>query len=144
TPKEKDIIDHGKLSTALAVKRPDLYKAAYIKRYGGKTQAGKKTALAKATAAIKAAAAAAKAAKDGGLVKAVRYPAKPEFTFVQSAGGMTAQVAMAQMAALQKAGVKVTPTGKAVVHHKVTKGAKGKHPVKKVAAHPVHVARPAH
>lgn len=141
TPKEKAIIDSGKLTAALALKRPDLYKAAYIKRYGGQTQAGKRKALIAASLAIDAAVNAAQAANTGGLVKAVKYPAKPEYTFVQTAGGMAAQVAVSQMAALQKAGVKVSPAAQKVsTQVKAAKGSKGRHPVKS-AAHPKkHVA----
>lgn len=36
TPKEKAIIDKGVLSSDLALQRPDLYKAIYIKKHGGK------------------------------------------------------------------------------------------------------------
>ncbi len=142
TPKETAIINSGKLTAALALKRPDLYKAAYIKKYGGKTAAGKRKALIAASLAIDAAVNAAQATKNGGLVKAVQYPAKPEFTFVQTAGGMAAQVALSQIAAAQKAGVVVSPAAQKVsAQVKVAKGGKGKHPAKvahatKQVAHP--------
>ncbi|MBS1616231.1 MAG: hypothetical protein JST06_08965 [Bacteroidetes bacterium] len=154
TPKETAIINSGKLTASLALQRPDLYKAAYIKKYGGKTASGKKKALAAATLAIDAAVTAANAAKSGGLVKAGKYPANPQFTFVQTAGGMADQAAVAQMAELQKAGVKVSPAAQKVsAQVKAAKASKGKHrPAKHTAsksAHPVrkktvkHAAHPA-
>lgn len=142
TPKETAIINSGKLTAALALKRPDLYKAAYIKKYGGKTATGKKKALAAATLAIDAAVSAANAAKSGGLVKAVKYPAKPQFTFVQTAGGMAAQAAVTQMAELQKAGVKVSPAAQKIsAQVKAAKGSKGRHPVKHTVGKAAHPAR---
>lgn len=130
TPKETAIINSGKLTAALALKRPDLYKAAYIKKYGGKTADGKRKALIAASLAIDAAVNAAGAAKSGGLVKAVKYPAKPQHTFVQTAGGMAAQMAVTQMAALQKAGVNVSPAAQKVsAQVKAAKGSKGKYPI---------------
>ena len=141
TPKETAIINSGKLTAALALKRPDLYKAAYIKKYGGKTAAGKRKALIDASLAIDAAVNAATAAKNGGLIKAVQYPAKPEFTFVQSAGGMAAQVAMSQIAALQKAGVQVSPAAQKVsTQVKAAKASKGKHSAKPAQRKTPHAA----
>ncbi|MBS1629533.1 MAG: hypothetical protein JST27_05700 [Bacteroidetes bacterium] len=142
TPKETAIINSGKLTAALALQRPDLYKAAYIKKYGGKTATGKKKALAAATLAIDAAVTAANAAKSGGLVKAGKYPAKPQFTFVQTAGGMAAQAAVAQMAELQKAGVKVSPAAQKIsAQVKAAKGSKGRHPVKHTPAKSAHPSK---
>ncbi len=150
TPKETAIINSGKLTASLALRRPDLYKAAYIRKYGGKTANGKRKALIAASMAIDAAVNAANAAKSGGLVKAVKYPAKPEFTFVQTAGGMAAQVAVSQIAALQKGGVQVSPAAQKVsAQVKAAKGSKGRHPVKSahparkhVASHPATNAKP--
>lgn len=131
TPKETSIINSGKLTAALALKRPDLYKAAYIKKYGGKTAEGKRKALVAASLAIDAAVNAAQAAKTGGLTKAIKYPAKPQFTFVQTAGGMAAQMAVSQIAALQKAGVQVSPAAQKVsAQVKAAKGSKGRRPAK--------------
>lgn len=142
TPKETAIINSGKLTAALALKRPDLYKAAYIKKYGGKTAAGKRKALVAASLAIDAAVNAANAVKSGGLVKAVKYPAKPQFTFVQTAGGMAAQAAVTQMAELQKAGVKVSPAAQKIsAQMKAAKGSKGRHPVKHTISKSAHPAR---
>lgn len=135
TPKEKAIINSGKLTTALALKRPDLYKATYIQRHGGKTTAGKKKALLQANKAIATAVAAANAAKTGALVKAHAYPAKPQHTFVQSSNGsMVSQSSVTQAAAVHKASSK-----KHVVKHKaavkahVVKPSKGRHPVNPIA-----------
>ncbi len=142
TPKETAIINSGKLTASLALQRPDLYKAAYIKKYGGKTAAGKRKALAAATLAIDAAVNAANAAKSGGLVKAAKYPAKPEFTFVQTASGMAAQAAVTQIAALQKAGVTVSPAAQKIsAQVKAAKGSKGLQPVKGRSNKPAHPAK---
>lgn len=142
TPKETAIINSGKLTAALALQRPDLYKAAYIKKYGGKTATGKRKALAAATLAIDAAVNAANAAKSGSLVKATKYPAKPEFTFVQTAGGMAAQAAVTQIAELQKAGVKVSPAAQKIsAQVKAAKASKGRHSAKGHVAKPSHPAK---
>ncbi len=131
TPKEQAVVSAGRLTAELALKRPDLYKAAYIKKYGGATTTGKRKALTAATLAIDAAVNAAGAAKNGALAVATKYPAKPEHTFVQTAGGMMAQTAVAKVAALQKAGVKVSPAAQKVsAGVKAAKGSKGRHPVK--------------
>lgn len=146
TPKEKAIINSGKLTTALALKRPDLYKATYIQKYGGKTENGKKKGLQQANKAIATAVAAANAAKTGGLKKAHAYPAKPQHTFVQSSGGtMVSQTTVTKAAAIQKAGTKRT-----TVHHKPVvkahgvKSSKGRHPVKQAASHPIAKKAAAH
>ncbi|MEO6833421.1 MAG: hypothetical protein ABI169_14535, partial [Chitinophagaceae bacterium] len=151
TPKEKDIINKGKLTAALAIKRPDLYKAAYIKRFGGKTATSKRAALIKASFAIDAAVNAAKASKNGGLKKAQKYPAKPEFTFVQNAGGMAVQAVMNQMAMLQNNGVKVSPAAhKVAAQVKAAKAGTARRPATKPhlkTKHPTHktpMARASH
>lgn len=131
TPKEQAVVNAGKLTAELALKRPDLYKAAYIKKHGGATQTGKRKALTAATLAIDAAVNAVQANKSGGLVKAVKYPAKPQHTFVQTAGGMMAQTALSKIAAVQKAGVKVSPAAQKVsAQVKAAKSSKSKRPAK--------------
>lgn len=45
TPKEKAIIDRGQLTNDLAIQRPDLYKAIYIRKHGSKGN-GQKALLA--------------------------------------------------------------------------------------------------
>lgn len=133
TPKEQVVVNAGKLTAELALKRPDLYKAAYIKKYGGGTQTGKRKALTAATLAIDAAVNAVQANKSGGLVKAAKYPAKPQHTFVQTAGGMMAQTALSKIAVVQKAGVKVSPAAQKVAAQvKAAKGRKAAKPAKKV------------
>ena len=135
TPKEQAVVNAGKLTAELALKRPDLYKAAYIKKHGGATQTGKRKALSAATLAIDAAVNAVKANNDGGLVKATKYPAKPQNTFVQTAGGMMAQTALSKIAAVQKAGVKVSPAAQKVsAQVKALKNAKPKPAAKKTHA----------
>ena len=144
TPKEQAVVNAGKLTAELALKRPDLYKAAYIKKHGGATQAGKRKALTAATLAIDAAVNAAQANKSGGLVKAVKYPAKPQHTFVQTAGGMMAQTALSKIAVAQKAGVTVSPAAaKVSAQVKAAKRAKPKPAAKKTRpARPEAKARP--
>lgn len=142
TPKETAIINSGKLTASLALQRPDLYKAAYIKKYGGKTKGGQSKALAAATLAVDAAVNAANAAKTGGLVKATKYPAKPEFTFVQTKSGMATQAAVTHVAALQKAGVKVSPAAQKVsAQVKAAKASKGRQPLKGQSAKPAHPSK---
>lgn len=136
TPKEKAIINSGKLTTALALKRPDLYKATYIQKYGGKTATGKKKALLQANKAIATAVAAANAAKTGGLKKAHAYPAKPQHTFVQSSGGtMVSQITVTKAASVQKAGAKKPVAHKPIAKGHAPKPSKGRHLVKP-AKHP--------
>lgn len=137
TPKEQVVVNAGKLTAELALKRPDLYKAAYIKKFGGATNTGKRKALSAATLAIDAAVNAVQATKGGALTKAVKYPAKPEHTFVQTAGGMMAQTAVAKIAALQKKGVKVSPAAQKVAAQ--VKAAKSSKPKK--AAKPAKVKK---
>lgn len=142
TPKEQVVVNAGKLTAELALKRPDLYKAAYIKKYGGATTTGKRKALTAATLAIDAAVNATQAVRTGGLVKAVKYPAKPEHTFVQTAGGMMAQAALSKVAAVQKAGVKVSPAAlKVAAQVKAAKSSKSKRPVEAVPAKKVQPAK---
>lgn len=144
TLKEKAIINSGKLSTALALKRPDLYKATYIQKYGGKTALGRKKALLQANRAIATAVAAANAAKTGGLKKALVYPAKPQHTFVQSSGGtMVAQTTVTTAASVQKASVKKPVVRQVAAKGHVAKPAKGRHLVKATARHPV-LKKPVH
>ena len=139
TPKEQAVVNAGKLTAELALKRPDLYKAAYIKKYGGATQTGKRKALTAATLAIDAAVNAVQANKNGGLVKATKYPAKPQNTFVQTAGGMMAQTALSKIAVVQKAGVKVSPAAQKVAAQ--VKAAKRTKPKAKPAARKVQPAK---
>lgn len=135
TPKEQAVVNMGKLTAELALKRPDLYKAAYIKKHGGATNTGKRKALSAATLAIDAAVNAVKANKSGSLQKAVKYPAKPQNTFVQTPGGMLAQTALSKIAAAQKAGVKVSPAAQKVsAQVKAAKKAKPKPAAKKTGA----------
>jgi len=138
TPKEQAVVNAGKLTAELALKRPDLYKAAYIKKHGGATQTGKRKALTAATLAIDAAVNAVQANKSGGLVQATKYPAKAQHTFVQTAGGLMAQTALSKIAMAQKAGVKVSPAAQKVAAQ--VKAAKSKKP--KPAAKKVRPAKP--
>ena len=152
TTKEKAIIDKGVLSDALAIQRPDLYKAIYIRKHG-RNGNGQKALLA-ADAVIQniqikgASAATANQKKtrkvairlnpnSGNMVKAA----------AQAGGGFAAMAALSTINATQYAN-----SGKAPVKKPVRRlGSTGAHPHSKPVHHPAskhpairHKANPHH
>lgn len=145
TPKEKAIIDRGQLTNDLAMQRPDLYKAIYVRK-NGKNGNGQKALLAAdaliQSIQVKAAPKATPAQKKGRKVKMTLAPnaATMVMAAAQAAGG-GGMAAMATTASgiQHKAGGKA-PIRKIPLHHPT--GSKGAHSQKK-AAHKAPAHHPA-
>jgi peptidyl-tRNA hydrolase len=132
TPKEKAIIDGGQLTYDLAIRRPDLYKAIYVRKHGKNGHGQRALQAADAliqSIRVKAAPKATLAQKRKRKVKMTLNPnaASMVIAAAQAAGGssMAAMVTTAAGRMQHKAGVKA-PMRKAPARHPAVR-----HPAKK-------------
>lgn len=134
TPKEKAIISKGVLSNDLALQRPDLYKAIYIKKHGAKGNGQK---------ALKAAEAIITRIQTNGTTKATAIQKKKRRVAIKlhpQAGSMV-KAAKAASTGVAKTVTKTVNAGSA--HHPAAKhsvgtrlGSKKTHAPHKAAPHP--------
>lgn len=131
TPKEKAIIDRGQLTNDLAIQRPDLYKAIYIKKHGGKGNGQKALQAADELISrihINGTTAATSAQKKRRRIAIRLHPQASKVV----------KAAQSNVPHTTTRPVQHLPSGKPVIAAKpaARPGSKGAHPPKKAAHHP--------